>query len=298
MTTEIVEYSKTEAALSDLSAKYKGVLYDCTTREGLVAATKGRAELRDLRIALEKTRKQIKEPALRRSQLIDTEARRITAELESLEDPIDAQIKKEEARKEFERTRAEREAKEKAEAEERARREAEEKRIAEERAKLAAERAALEAAQRAKDEEERQRRLKIEAEERAARMRIEEEERKARLAREEADRQARAVREAEEAKLKAERDRIEAERRTTEEAARKLREEQEAKAAAERRAKEEAERKEREAEEARQREIRRKANELSDAREMLSAFKRSFGHLEQFAGVVKAIDAVLAKKAA
>ena len=60
MTTEIVEYSKTEAALADLATRYKGVLFDVTTREGMATAVKGRAELRGLRIALEKTRKEIK----------------------------------------------------------------------------------------------------------------------------------------------------------------------------------------------------------------------------------------------
>lgn len=154
MTTEIVEYRKTEAALAGLEAQYRGVLFDCTTREGLQAAIKGRAELRGYRVALEKTRKEIKADALKLCQKIDSEARRIEGELVTLEYPIDQQIKKEE------------------------------------------------------------------------------------------------------------------------------------------------ERKEREAEEARQREIRRKANELTDAREMLATFKQRFGHLEQFAPVVKAINACLAKKAA
>ena len=84
MTTEIVEYSKTEAALSDLAQRYKGVLFDVTTREGLSAAIKGRVELRGYRVALEKTRVEIKAPALKRTQLIDSEARRITAEIEAL----------------------------------------------------------------------------------------------------------------------------------------------------------------------------------------------------------------------
>jgi hypothetical protein len=274
MTTEIVEYSKTEAALSELASKYKGVIFDCSTREGLATAVKGRAELRSLRVALEKTRKEIKEPALRRTQLIDSEARRITAALEALEVPIDEQIKKEEARKEFERTRAEREAKEKAEAEERAKREAEERRLAEERAEIDRQRAELARAEAARQEAERQARLKIEEEQRAARLKIEEEERAARREREEADRQARIAREAEEARLKVEREKIEADRRAVEE----------------------QKRKEREAEEAREREIRRKLAEVSDAREMLIMFKERFGHIQQFEPIVKAIDAYIGAK--
>ena len=52
--TPIAEYSKTAAALAELSQKYKGVLFDVQTREGMQAAIKGRAELRGYRVALEK----------------------------------------------------------------------------------------------------------------------------------------------------------------------------------------------------------------------------------------------------
>lgn len=199
--TEIVEYSATEAALSELAGKYKGVLFDCTTREGMATAVDGRAELRGLRVALDKTRKEIKEPALRRTQLIDSEARRITAALEALENPIDAQIKKEQERKEFLRTAAIRAEQERLAAEERAKKEAEERQLAEARAKLeaeqaefarqqAAQREAEEKARREREEQDRQARAKIEAEERAARERREEEDRQARAAREEEDRKA------------------------------------------------------------------------------------------------------------
>ena len=119
----IEEYRPTEAALIDLRNRYNAVVYDVRTTKGMEQAKKARAELRDLRVALEKTRKIIKEPALRRSQQIDTEARRITAALSELEDPIDAQIKAEEQRKEDER---------------RAREQAEQQRVAGIRARIAA----------------------------------------------------------------------------------------------------------------------------------------------------------------
>jgi hypothetical protein len=78
----IQEYSATTAALAELSQKYKGVLYDVTTKEGMVAAKQGRAELRTYRVNLEKTRVTIKEPALRRIQLIvGKEARPCLAQL-------------------------------------------------------------------------------------------------------------------------------------------------------------------------------------------------------------------------
>ena len=286
MSTEIQEYSKTEAALAELSGKYKSVIFDCTTSEGMLTATKGRAEIRGYRVALEKMRKEIKEPALRRTQLIDSEARRITAELESLENPIDQQIKNEQARKEFERTCAEREAREKIEAEELARKQIEDAKRAAELAEIERGRADLAKAEAARLEADRQARLEIEKEQRAARMKIEEEERASRIAREEADRVARQDREAEEARIASERKKAEAERTAAEEAQRKLRQAEEDKMRADR-----------EAEETKQREIRRKANELTDAREMLLTFKKMFGHIDDFAAVVKAIDVVLKKAA-
>lgn len=107
--TAVVEYSATEAALNDLRGRYQGVVFDVRTKDGLQAAVKGRAELRTLRTALEAKRKELKAPVIERGKLLDSEAARITMELSSLEDPIDAQIKAEEDRK----------AREKAEGEER-----------------------------------------------------------------------------------------------------------------------------------------------------------------------------------
>lgn len=105
--TPIEEYRPTEAALVELRSRFDAVVFDVSTKKGMEEAKKGRAELRDLRVSLEKTRKAIKEPALRRCQDIDSEARRITTALSALEDPIDAQIKAEEQRKEDERRAAE-----------------------------------------------------------------------------------------------------------------------------------------------------------------------------------------------
>lgn len=111
MTTAIAEYSPTEAALADLRQRYKDVVFDVTTTKGMEIARKGRAEIRSIRVALEAKRVEIKAPALERCRLIDAEAKRITAALSELEEPIDALIKTEEQRKE--RERAEREAREK-----------------------------------------------------------------------------------------------------------------------------------------------------------------------------------------
>jgi hypothetical protein len=82
-----------------------------TTAAGMKDARAARMEVRSARTELERVRKSIKEPALRRCQLIDSEAKRITAALVEIEDPIDECIKAEETRKE--REKAEREAAEK-----------------------------------------------------------------------------------------------------------------------------------------------------------------------------------------
>jgi len=100
---EIVEYSKTQAVLGDLRQRYEGLVFEVTTAKGMIDARKARAEIREWRIGLEKERVRIKAPALERARLIDSEAKRITAELVKLEQPIDEQIKGEEEKKEKER---------------------------------------------------------------------------------------------------------------------------------------------------------------------------------------------------
>jgi hypothetical protein len=101
--TSIAEYSETAAALAMLRENYAGVIYDVTQSKEMKAAKEARAELRGLRTSLEKKRVEIKAPALERCRLIDSEAKRITAELVALEEPIDVQIKAEEARAEAEK---------------------------------------------------------------------------------------------------------------------------------------------------------------------------------------------------
>lgn len=108
MSTEIAEYSKTDAALADLNNRYCAVIFDTSTTKGMQEAVAGRNEIRGYRIDLEKERVRIKAPALERCRLIDTEAKRITAALEALENPIDAAIKAEQQKKENERLEKER----------------------------------------------------------------------------------------------------------------------------------------------------------------------------------------------
>ena len=106
----IQEYSVTTAALAELRVRFEGVKYDVSTVAGLDAARKDRRELVALRTSLETKRKEIKEPALAHCKLIDEEAKRIKAEIEALETPIDTIIKAEEARKEEERVEKARQA--------------------------------------------------------------------------------------------------------------------------------------------------------------------------------------------
>ncbi len=99
----IVAYSRTEAALASLREKYKGIRYDLTTTAGDKAARAGRLELKTLRTDLEAKRKELKAPALDFGRKIDSEAARLTSEIQALEDPIDAQIRADEKRREDER---------------------------------------------------------------------------------------------------------------------------------------------------------------------------------------------------
>lgn len=275
MTTTIAEYSATEAALTELAKQYKGITFVVTEPKGMAEAKAARARLRDYRVSLEKTRVEIKAPALKISQEIDSEARRIREALEALENPIDAMIKEEENKKEIERLANIKAAVDRIEAEIRAKREAEEAKMAAERSEIARRQAEIDAAEKAS-------RDKIEAEERSARLKREEEERKARMEREESDRAARVAREAEEEKAKKIRDEEELKLKAMRD-----------KLEAERRAVEEESRKKREAEESKQREIQRQANELLDGKEMLETFVSRFGKREEFSVIVKAIQEFL-----
>jgi len=104
----IVEYNETEQALAQLQHKYNSAVYDVTTKQGYLAATLARRELRELRVALEKRRGEVKAPVIEQGRLIDAEAKRITALLEALEKPIDAQIQQQNDRNAAEKAERER----------------------------------------------------------------------------------------------------------------------------------------------------------------------------------------------
>jgi hypothetical protein len=149
----LTEFSRVEAGLAALREKHANTVYEVSTTVGLDAAKAARQEIREPRYAVENVRKAAKAPLVALGKRIDAEAARITAEIMAIEQPIDDQIKAEEARRV-----AEREAKKAAEVE-RVRQEAAAK-LKEDEDRLAAERAALKvdqerlAAERAKAESE------------------------------------------------------------------------------------------------------------------------------------------------
>lgn len=104
----LVKYSKTEAELSALRAKHEGVVFDLTTTKGDKEARAARLELVTLRTSLEKNRKEFKAPALDLGGKIDSEAKRVTAEIVKLETFIDQQIKADETRRANEKAERER----------------------------------------------------------------------------------------------------------------------------------------------------------------------------------------------
>lgn len=99
----IAEYNVTAVALAELRQRLAGKTYDLRTTAGDKEARGDRLELTRLLSALEAKRVELKQPVLDRGRLLDAEAKRISAELEALRQPIDAAIKADEQRREQER---------------------------------------------------------------------------------------------------------------------------------------------------------------------------------------------------
>jgi hypothetical protein len=96
VTTEIAEYSATESGLATLREQYAGRVFDVATTKGMDEAKAARRELVSLRTTLEAKRQELKAPILERGRTLDAEAKRITAAIAEMEDPIDQQIKRRE----------------------------------------------------------------------------------------------------------------------------------------------------------------------------------------------------------
>lgn len=102
------EIDAVAAGLDDLTAKYKGVVYDVSTTKGMADAKAARLEIREPRYAVERIRKGKVSELSAISKAINTRAAEITAQITTLEDPIDGLIKAEEDRKAAEKAERER----------------------------------------------------------------------------------------------------------------------------------------------------------------------------------------------
>lgn len=88
-TVNVAEYSKADAAISELRQQYADIsAVDPDTDDGYAFLKAGIKEVAGYRTALEKKRKEIKDPFLKAGKIIDGEAKRITAALVALEGPM------------------------------------------------------------------------------------------------------------------------------------------------------------------------------------------------------------------
>lgn len=102
-TADIAEYSQTDAALSELKQTY-AVVPDLATKDGYAFVKQGISQLTSLRTSIEAARKREKEPYLTAGKMIDAEAKRITAAIQELENPMRT------AKQEFDEAQAKKEA--------------------------------------------------------------------------------------------------------------------------------------------------------------------------------------------
>ena len=108
---EIQKFNVTDAAIADLSTRYMVLkINGLDDKDGFAMVHKARMDVKERRIAVEKTRKELKEDALRYGQAIDKEAKRITALLEPIENHLAEEEGKIQAEKD--RIKAEADAKE------------------------------------------------------------------------------------------------------------------------------------------------------------------------------------------
>jgi len=97
----ISEFDRISAGLADLHARFPvDLVYDATSTKGMAEAVAHRAAWREPRINVEKVRKIAKAPVLALGKDIDARAAWLTEQLLLGEEPVDRQIKAEEARKE------------------------------------------------------------------------------------------------------------------------------------------------------------------------------------------------------
>ncbi len=224
-TTQLVTYSVTDAMIAAIRKKCEGLTAD--TPQGYEEVRVAIGNIRDSRVAIEKSRVEQKAEALAFGRKVDSEAKRLTLALEAIEDPLKA--KKAAIDDEAARVKAEAEAVKvrameaeiaanlaRQEAERKAVRDAEEARIAADRAQLEADRRVLAEQQRIADAKAAEERATVEAAQRVERERLDAERAKLAEERRAEEERQRAARKAEDDRLRAERDAIETVRRAVE----------------------------------------------------------------------------------
>jgi hypothetical protein len=106
----VIEYNITDAAIAKMRKTYQGlVIKDSASYE---TVRKGIAEIRTKRVEVENRRKELKAEALEYGRKADAEAKRITAALTGIEDPLKEEKEKDDAHAEaikMEKERVERE---------------------------------------------------------------------------------------------------------------------------------------------------------------------------------------------
>lgn len=86
----VTEFNQTAARIAELRETYGTEVPDASTTEGYKRAKEIASEMTSLRTSLEKRRKEFKSPVLAFGKMIDSEAKRITAEIISIEEPFKA----------------------------------------------------------------------------------------------------------------------------------------------------------------------------------------------------------------
>lgn len=291
VTTEIVAFDSTAQVLNDLTRRHSQTVYDVTTADGMDSAKSAYKEINAHSIALEKARKKEKESVLTRGRLIDSEAKKISTELDALRLPIKDLIDQEEDRQKelFEaKLQAERDA---IAAEEAARKAAEQKILADQQAEIDRQKKEIDAKNEALRKEEQAAKDRIAKAEREAAQRIADQQK---VAQDEIDAQnkiledARIAKQLEQQKIQDEKDRL------ARAEAQKIEDER----LAEQRKKDEEKRLQREEEENIARAAQRAANEISDGYEMLSTFVTRFSSNQKFASVCSEITAFIERRKA
>lgn len=110
--SDVVALGVTDARLAELRAEYQGLTIEDGNDESYSEVSTAIREISGLRSQVEERRLEIKRPLLKRCKILDNEAKRITAELKQIEDPLVAErtrVREKQRKAKEERERAERE---------------------------------------------------------------------------------------------------------------------------------------------------------------------------------------------